>query len=180
MNAVSIARTFPASLSAVDRLAALFDVHYDRLYRLARRLSSSGDAAHDLVQETFLRAVRSPQSVPHGHAAEEAWLVRVLINIQRDEWRRSSVRAQYADSLRPSAITPRDADDAFVARATVWRVLDALTPRRRAVLVLREIDGLSVPDIAAMLGIAHVTVRWHLSRGRLELARMLGAEPGGR
>jgi RNA polymerase sigma-70 factor (ECF subfamily) len=182
MSGVPLAHVLPATLadSAGDRLAVLFDTHYDRLYRLARRLAASADAAGDLVQDTFLRAARSPRSIPHGQAAEEAWLVRVLVNLQRDEWRRASVRAKHATTLRPSAGVPRDADESFVAHATVWHALDTLTPRRRAVLVLHEIDGLSVPDIAAMLGIARVTVRWHLSRGRVELARTLGADTGGR
>jgi DNA-directed RNA polymerase specialized sigma24 family protein len=61
-----------------ERLAALFDAHEDRLYRLARRLAASADDAHDLVQDTFLRAPQSLRSVPVGLAKEEAWLVRVL------------------------------------------------------------------------------------------------------
>jgi DNA-directed RNA polymerase specialized sigma24 family protein len=60
-------------------LGMLFDAHHQRLYRLARRLSRSADEARDLVQDTFLRAVRAPASVPLGESAEEAWLVRVLI-----------------------------------------------------------------------------------------------------
>src|SRR6266404_3462397 len=76
----------------VERLASLFDDHYDRLYRLARRLAPSIDDALDLVQETFLKAARFPKSIPIGAANEEAWLVRVLINIRRDQWRKKSVR----------------------------------------------------------------------------------------
>jgi len=56
------------------RLAALFDEHHHRLYRLARRMSANGDDARDLVQETFLRVLRSPSSVPSSRSGEEAWL----------------------------------------------------------------------------------------------------------
>ena len=77
---------------AAVRLGALFDAHQPRLFRLARRLAGSAEDARDLVQETFLRAARSPESVPDGSAHEEAWLVRVLINICRDRWRQVAVR----------------------------------------------------------------------------------------
>ena len=84
---------------AVERLAALFDLHHDRLYRLARRMAPNIDDALDLVQETFLKAARSPKSIPVGTANEEAWLVRVLINIRRDQWRKISVRDRHDKTL---------------------------------------------------------------------------------
>ena len=59
------------------RLGALFDAHHQRLYRLARRLAGGTDDARDLVQETFLRAARSPRSVPEDVPNQEAWLVRI-------------------------------------------------------------------------------------------------------
>jgi RNA polymerase sigma factor (sigma-70 family) len=179
MNGVPMASVLPVALSgnSADRLSVLFDAHYDRLYRLARRLSSNADDALDLVQETFLKASRSPSSVPAGSTAEEAWLVRVLINIRRDQWRKTAVRTRYDREVRRSGATASP-EDGFIARATVWRALDVLTPRRRAVVVMHELEGLPITAIAVLLGISAITVRWHLSRGRRELARALAPHTG--
>ena len=155
------------------RLGALFDTNHQRLYRLARRLCRSADDARDLVQETFLRAARSPQSIPEGHSREEAWLVRVLINICRDGWRKAAVRSR-AHAHEVQDISGDNPESAVVARTMIWQALDTLAPRRRAVLVMYELEGATIPSIAKLLGISAVTVRWHLSRGRHELANVLG------
>ena len=55
------------------------------------------------------------------------------------------------------------------------QALAMLSPRRRAVVVLRELEDRSVEEIAKLLGIGRVTVRWHLAAGRKHLARILGA-----
>jgi len=162
-----------------DRLSALFEAHHQRLYRLARRMTQTSEDARDLVQETFLRATRTPASVPEGAASEEAWLVRVLINVCRDGWRKRAGRrrldGQHLGETHPLA--QADPEAAAVARATVWRALEQLPPRRRAAIVLYELEGARIPDIASMLGVSAVTVRWHLSRGRHELARIIGGGP---
>src|SRR5579862_6296590 len=100
MNGKEISRPLPAMMAAdpVERLASLFDAHHDRLYRLARRMTPSSDDALDLVQETFLKAARSSASIPVGATNEEAWFVRVLINIRRDQWRKASVRNHHERS----------------------------------------------------------------------------------
>lgn len=166
------AEALPASAST--RLAELFDAHHQRLYRLARRLAPSADEARDLVQETFLHAARAPASIPPGAPHEEAWLVRVLINISRDRWRKSATRRRLQRLVgdAPPASGP---EDAAIARTTIWRALDGLPPRRRAIVVLYELEGAAIPAIAKLLGVTAVTVRWHLSRGRRELATILGA-----
>jgi DNA-directed RNA polymerase specialized sigma24 family protein len=64
-------------------------------------------------------------------------------------------------------------ESALVARSVVWHALDALAPRRRAVVVLHELEGAPVGRIAALLGVTEVTVRWHLSMGRRQLARVI-------
>jgi RNA polymerase sigma-70 factor (ECF subfamily) len=165
-----------AALGHPERLARLFDAHHGRLYSLARRMTPSADAARDVVQETFLRGARSPTSIPHGPSQEEAWLVRVLVNICRDDWRKQAVRRRHASELAASP-DHHGTEAALIARSTVWRALAALPPRRRAVIVMYELEGTNIPAIAKLLGIHAVTVRWHLSVGRRELARLIGARP---
>jgi RNA polymerase sigma-70 factor, ECF subfamily len=152
------------------RLGSLFDAHHQRLYRLARRLSRSAEDARDLVQETFLRAARHAASVPDGPGHEEAWLVRVMINIARDRWRQIEVRRRGAVEMAGRAQDPPDVEAAMLARSIIRQALDRLAPRRRAILTLYEIDGIAIPAIARLLGVSAVTVRWHLSVGRRELA----------
>ena len=168
----------PMLADQADRLSALFDAHADRLYRLGRRLVPSADDALDLVQETFLKAARSPESIPRGLKDEEAWLVRVLVNVRRDQWRKEAVRKRHALDLRHAAIRHDHPERAYLIRNDVWRALDYLPPRRRAVVVMYELEGLSMPSIASLLGINAITVRWHLSRGRRELASTLRLQSG--
>ena len=106
-------------------------------------LSRSADEARDLVQDTFLRAARAPASVPAGASAEEAWLVRVLVNLCRDRWRQTANRERLDRATAPPAIESTDPEDALVARSVVWRALATLDPRRRAVLVMHELEGVA-------------------------------------
>jgi len=161
-----------------DRLSVLFDTHADRLYRLARRLVPTADDALDLVQETFVKAAQSPGSIPSGLADEEAWLVRVLINIRRDQWRKAEVRKRHEPHVIRTPFEHDDPERALVARADVWNALDHLSPRRRAIVAMAELEGLSIASVAALLGISRITVRWHLGRARRELAKTLGVELG--
>jgi len=159
-----------------ERLETLFDAHHERLYRLARRLSRDPEEARDLVQDAFLRAARRPASIPMPASEAEAWLVRVVINLCRDRQRRILVRRRKTPQPQSSAGGP-DPETAAVARTTVQAALARLSPRRRAVVVLHELEDQPVRRVAETLGLAQVTVRWHLSAAKKELARLL--EPVG-
>ena len=173
-EAILVAAAETPGENSPQRLGVLFDAHHQRLYRLARRLCGTAEDSQDIVQETFLRAARSPASVPVGTSHEEAWLVRVLINIARDRWRRQAVHRRTLPHQSTSNVAASNPETSVVAHATIWRALETLAPRRRAILVMYELEGVAVPAIAAALEVAPVTVRWHLSRGRRELARVLG------
>jgi RNA polymerase sigma-70 factor (ECF subfamily) len=161
--------------SSTTRMERLFDIHHERLYRLARRLSPNIDEARDLVQETYLRAAQKLASVPSRPGEEEAWLVRVLVNICRDRWRRDSVRRR--ERVRALSSSP-SGEAAIIAKSTVWRALQSLSPRRRVVLVMCELEGLPIPSVARTLRLTSVTVRWHLSMGRRELAAVIAMWEG--
>ncbi|HEV7516361.1 MAG TPA: RNA polymerase sigma factor [Thermoanaerobaculia bacterium] len=171
----------PTAGTSLARLGRLFDAHHERLFRLARRMAADPEEAHDLVQETFLRAARRPGAVPAGEPAGEAWLVRVLVNLCRDRFRRLAVRARARQELGrepPGAGASAHPEAAVLARAAVQAALARLSPRRRAVVVLHELEEVPVERVARLLGIAQVTVRWHLAVGRKELASLLIGREG--
>ena len=125
MNMTMIARTVAlvssletARIDQARRLEELFDRHYQRLHRLARRLSATHDDARDLVQETYLRAAQKPTSVPAGMSSEEAWLVRVMINLCRDRWRQQAVRRRLAPPEYTASRTTPSGEAALIARTT--------------------------------------------------------------
>ena len=102
--------------------------------------------------------------------------MRVLINIRRDQWRKKSIRDHH-DKAAPAPSTP-DPEAAFIAKNMVWQALDILPPRRRAIVVMHELEGLAISAIAALLGITSITVRWHLSVAMRDLASELKAYRG--
>jgi RNA polymerase sigma-70 factor (ECF subfamily) len=163
---------------APERLAKLFDAHQRRLFHLALRLCSDREEARDLVQGTFLRAARQPGSVPGGEPAGEAWLVRTLVNLCRDRYRRLAVRSRARQELTREGRDERrpHPEETQVARATVQAALERLSPRRRAVIVLHELEDRPVREVARLLGVTEVTVRWHLLAARRQLAKVLLTE----
>jgi len=167
-----------AAADRAARLGELFDRHQLRLYRLALRMGAEPDDAADLVQEAFLRLARAVVAIPEG-AGGEAWLVRALVNLCRDRRRRRAVRVRASQWASPPEVRPADAESVASAREQVGTALARLSPRRRAVVILHEIEGYALVEVARMLGIASVTARWHLSAGRRDLQRLLVGERRG-
>lgn len=158
---------------ASARLEELFAAHYPRLLRLARRMLQDAEEARDAVQDAFVRAARHADRLPAGEPGGEAWMVRVLVNLCRDRHRARGRRGVTLELSGHELARGAAPDAAVVARRTVEAALATLPPRRRAVIVLHELEERSVEDIARLLGVARVTVRWHLAAARKELALRL-------
>lgn len=168
---------FPATIeteavSGRERIDALFDAHRHRLFALALRMTGHRADALDLVQETFLRALAHVGSVPETGRGAEAWLVRVLVNLVRDRGRRRKVRGVPGE-LSPTLTASPAPEAASVARIHVRRALQEIAPRRRAILLMSDVEGMTSVEIAHLLGLRPATVRWHLSRARAALRTRL-------
>jgi RNA polymerase sigma-70 factor (ECF subfamily) len=167
-----------------EAFGELFARHRDRLWAVALRTMGNPDDAADGLQDGMVAAFRRAGSF-RGEAAVTTWLHRVVVNACLDRLRAAKIRR--FDAL------PDDVDDRGTVVATAARddrpeeaaevaerrrrVLDALAtlpPEQRAALVLVDMEGYPVAEVAEMLGCAEGTVKSRCSRGRTRLAGLLG------
>jgi RNA polymerase sigma-70 factor (ECF subfamily) len=156
--------------------------HLDTAYNLARWLTQDEHAAEDVVQEAYLRAARYFGSFRGGDG--RAWLLGVIRRASFD-WlakRRAQAAVVYDEDTHdrgdhtsnPEFLAIRNCDVALVRRA-----LEELAPPLREAIVLRELEGLSYQEIAAVTEVPIGTVMSRISRGREQLHRRLTAGPEG-
>lgn len=156
-----------------DRYAfeALFHRHHRHLYRLARLTTASPEDAADALQEAMLSAHRTAASFRHD-AAVGSWLHRIVVNACLDRLRRARCRPTVELFDDTCAVGDRTAqvDTAIV----VQRALMRLPVEQRAAVVAVDMQGYSVADTAALLGVAEGTVKSRCARARTRLAVLLG------
>ncbi len=157
--------------------------YQDRLYPTLFRLTGSADDALDLLQDVFLRAYLKLGQF-HGESSFYTWLYRLAINLALSERRR---RRPVSPSLavEPSDVFEQSDPAGPLLRAEqerqVHQAIASLAPEHRAVVVLKDLDGLPYEEIAMILKIPVGTVRSRLHRARnelrLKLQEMMGEEP---
>lgn len=178
-------RTIAAGAERNDQLDAVFRTERRRLWGLAYRLTGSVEDADDVVQEAFARLAAQPESFAVSEAAP--WLVRTATNLGIDALRRRRRRAYVGPWLPvpladdgPEAAAegaPLAAGDperlygiAESATFAFLVALEALSPKQRAVLLLRDVLGHSSRDAAELLGATEGAVRILHLRARRALA----------
>ena len=154
--------------------------HAGWLRGLARRLVSDGDAADDLVQETWVDSMRRP---PGRAEAPRSWLAKVLLNRLRMRARsegRRTAREQATVLLADDV----PGQDVLVARVEIQRVLVELVLQLdepyRSTILLHFCEGVPLATIARTQGVPASTVRWRLRTALAQLRERLDAESGGR
>ena len=152
-------------------------VHLDLLYRTALRLTHDRAEADDLVQETWLRALRHFDQFDPGSNCR-AWLVTILRNAFLNRLRRqgrerleNDMTGERGDSapFEDSAIersTPEEEFFQTVFHGDVERALKSLSPGFQQVIVLADLEGFTYKEIAQVLNCPIGTVMSRLSRAR--------------
>ena len=161
--------------------------YIDALYRTALRMTRSEADAEDLVQETYIRALRFREQFTPGTNLK-AWLFRILTNTFINAYRKRSRQPQTAElddvdefSLyrRMSRETPgsnsSDPEKEFLDGIVSSEVKEALAalPEKFRTTVLLDVEGFSYKEIAEMVGVPIGTVMSRLHRGRKFLQQRL-------
>ncbi|MCR6486503.1 SigE family RNA polymerase sigma factor [Amycolatopsis sp. OK19-0408] len=136
-----------------------FAARVQRFRRVAFAFSGDWHAAEDLVQAMFVQLYRRWRRVRPDTV--DAYARRILLNLFLAR-RRVSVR-EYVTASPPDQESPPGRDTP--ARLDVERALAGLTPRQRAMVVLRFLEDLPVAEVASLLGVAEGTVKSQTARG---------------
>jgi RNA polymerase sigma-70 factor (ECF subfamily) len=132
------------------------------VWRLCRALGSPGEV-EDLVQDTYLRALRSIPSY-RGDAPVRTWLLAVARNVCADHVRRRERQRRLVQRIRPHPL-----DAVTLPPATIDDLLLDLRPERREAFVLTQMVGLSYEEAAAALDCPIGTIRSRVARARADL-----------
>jgi RNA polymerase sigma-70 factor (ECF subfamily) len=167
---------------------AVMRTHYERIFRLVYSMVRNEHDARDVCQEIWLTVWRQLPGF-RGEAKFTTWLHPIAVRRAIDHLRKN--RRWYdrflpfatGDATVESVPEPVAADDTrqdteqAERRAQLHGAIAALPPKQRAVLALREIQGLSYEEIARATGIPAGTVMSRLYHARRQLAQKLGAKP---
>jgi RNA polymerase sigma-70 factor (ECF subfamily) len=168
-----------ARVLAGDRIAAreLYDAHVGRVHRLAYRLTGDVQTAHEVTQDTFVKALSQLDRF-RGDAALSTWLHRITVSIALNAVRRTKrlhgreAPIEDAESHVATWGNPGDGIDPVV-RDRLHTAIDALPDIYRTTLIMHEFEGYSHTEIAEALGVAVGTCKSRLFIARAQLRAAL-------
>jgi|SRR5690348_12667420 len=161
-----------------DEYASFVRARSQALLRSAYLLTGDQHLAEDLVQEALARTHRAWFRL-HETGNAEAYARRIMYHMQVSVWRRRKVAEVLPGDVPEPARRPVRIDDtdAITRRMTVERALRSLSPRQRAVVVLRYFEDRSEVEAADLLGVSVGTIKVQTARA-LERLRKLVPELG--
>jgi len=162
---------------------ALYRNHRDSVHRIVFRLLGPNEDTEDIIQEVFIQVHRSIGRF-QGKSKLSTWLHRVAVNVTYQYLRRKKTALptrpdeRIADRPDPCvARSPEGCAETNQRLAAVGRALETLSPKKRIVVVLHDMEGKSATEIAEIVSAPVFTVRTRLFYGRKELYRRLLGDP---
>jgi RNA polymerase sigma-70 factor (ECF subfamily) len=150
--------------------------YQDRIYNLCRYLLLNIQDAEDAAQDVFIKAYRNLNNFK-PEASLYTWLYRIGVNTCLDHKKKSRPAPLKDQSLADKLPSPEPSPERYYQSKEIGRAiraaLDQLSKPSRAIIVLKEIEGLSYEEIAEVLTISVGTVKSRISRTRDELRRLL-------
>jgi RNA polymerase sigma-70 factor (ECF subfamily) len=179
--AAAIARRDPAAVRVVTTR------NNQRLFRAAWSILRNKPEAEDVVQEAYIRAFAAIGTF-QGDASLSTWLTRIVINEALGRKRTATRRAAFLeghtvtvlDTYREKQMNPSASPEGDLMRKQLAKALEVAVAKLpdafRTVFVLREIEGMSIAETAAVLELNEETVKTRFHRARIRLREMLDPE----
>ncbi len=168
---------------------ALVERHGRALLRVARAFTTTDAEAEDVVQETCVSALRAIATYRPGVSSARTWLFAIARNAARQAKRQArEVPAEDLDELPLPVLglaagwgaeAPDLALERAEGRERLAHAIASLSEKDRAILVLRDVEGLSGEEMTEVLGLGDAAMKSRLHRARLRLMAALRAEEGG-
>jgi RNA polymerase sigma-70 factor (ECF subfamily) len=193
-NAQNLAEFDLESLRSGDRaeFARLVENTSTQIYRLGLKMLADSDDAEDMLQETYLKAMRALPGF-EGRSSLATWLYRIAVNealmILRKRRPMVAVEDENLDEEEGLADPVQIVDFSYMPESEMMvgeakRFLDSaiqkLSPGLRAVFLLRDVEGLSIKETADALNLTEMNVKTRLLRARLKLREDLSSYFGER
>lgn len=167
---------------------ALMEKHMGIIYNIALRMAANQDDAEDMTQEIMIKIFRSLGSFK-GNSKFSTWIYRVAVNTCLDELKKKknkkhlSLDAEISGDdgenqieIKDDSPSPEKLAEQNELRDMVAAAVKLLSDEHRAVIVLRDIRGMSYSEIAGILGCSDGTVKSRISRARAQLKMILEKE----
>ena len=161
-----------------ELLEALYRRHYSAAYLYCLSLCGDAHTAQDIVADAFVKAYLSlPDDVP----SFRYWLLRVCKNLWLDQCRRNAhLAGPEALEFLPDPNTPESIYLQNEQKKALWAALNTLSPKDREIITLHYFSGLSLKEIAPLVGKSYEAVRQRLVRLREKLRQEMEAQGYGK
>lgn len=149
--------------------------HEDRVFSVCLRIMGNRELALDATQETFLTAFRKADQF-RGNSALGTWIYRIAVNTCYDQLRKQKRRRTdpIPEHLDPADFSAEEEVDSAALRPEILEALASIPQDFRSAVVLSDIEGMALPEVADVLGVPVGTVKSRVFRGRRLLAQELG------
>lgn len=171
------ARRDAAALSREEVLRRLIRDHADAIYRVAVSVVRDRHLAEDITQDTIIKAWRNLDSW-NGEGSLKSWVLSIAHNTSVSYLRRMREESRPPGSM-PDGVATDDVERSAQGRSDLndlVAAIDRLDKLSRAVVTLRDVEGMSYAEIATSLDVSVATVKTRLLRARRELQRSLRRE----
>jgi len=150
----------------------LLQPHRRGFLTMAYRITGDREEAMDVCQDAFIKIFKYLKSYKKGRSFK-TWAYKVLMNTSYDYLREKKKFKRVIDSQKSTSIYESSQIENKVwknqMRIKIQDMLDILSPKERAVFLLRDSESLSVKEASLVLGCSQISVRTHLSRARQKI-----------